>query len=538
VFFFKNRFQRIIGILIILFGIVAVTLAILFTPAFAINNLSSDHNLTLDGIRKLTSYRYISALVGILLIVCGSILMREKRYTRLPMIAFFVVLTIIYYQIWKVRTDLSDTAYFGGDTWEYQSMGVNFAKGHGLQKFGALESFDTYRFENLNKSQRPYYDRFILEAGRDDFYRTPAYPLFLGIVYDLFGVNPKDAKVLQLLMLVIIAASLPFIGYHYWGKVGFIGGIPAGGLYLAMNYKLAEEIMTEPLIAFAVYLVIVALIIYEGRQRIITACLLGCTLGFALLVKGTLIFLPILTFGLILTNIVIKKNLGGQKRLLVILISTILTVLPWSIYASTKSGDFIFLSTQSGSLLLADNNELCIDGGWHKEWAENKAAFYNNDGIDNNRVIEKVINFYWHHPALFPRCMFAKFLLGFGPMPFLWIFMGFLLLGGMCRIIGRWVKSDFISNLTSISLTQIPASFWVVGGNFLLITLIFHAVGGLVVRSRNVAPMDFVFALLCCVSALTFFSNIFRNINLKHRRGEYKCVHRLAKFLGEMLLLN
>ena len=189
------------------------------------------------------------------------------------------------------------------------------------------------------------------------------------------------------------------------------------------------------------------------------------------------------------------------------MVVTLLTVLPWSIYASAKSGAFIFLSTQNPKLLLSDNNELCLDGGYHPEWSDNSAAFYNNDGIDNNHVIEKVINFYWHNPSLFPRCMAAKFIKGFGPLPFLWIFTGLLLIGGLFKLIGRRVKSDRISSLRGLSLKQIPTSAWVLGGNFLFITLIFHAEDG-IVPSRYVAPMNFVFVLLCSVSALILFSNI------------------------------
>jgi hypothetical protein len=65
---------------------------------------------------------------------------------------------------------------------------------------------------------------------------------------------------------------------------------------------------------------------------------------------------------------------------------------------------------------------------------------------------------------------------------------------------------------------RIPWPFWVLGGNFLLITFIFHA-ESVIVPSRFVAPMDFVFALLCCVIVLTFFSNIYMNLHSKQIGG-------------------
>jgi 4-amino-4-deoxy-L-arabinose transferase-like glycosyltransferase len=373
-----------------------------------------------------------------------------------------------------------------------------------------MESFDTYKFEELNPIPA-FYDDFFANAGHDDFIRTPAYPLFLGIIYKLFGISPKVVKALQLLMLVTIAASLPFIGDHYWGKSGYIGGIPAGALYLATNYKLADHILTESLTAFAVFLVLVSLIIYERWESILTACVLGVSMGIGLLVKGSLIFLPILTWGVVLFRGITNRNSAEIKRLLVIMVSTVFMLLPWSLYASAKSNEFIFLSSQGAAQLLADNNELCVDGVWHPEWVDNKNAFYYTDGINNNHAIEKVINFYWHHPTLLPQCMFQKFLNGFGPLPFLWIFIGFMLLDGMFKIAIRWKKSDFASLLTGRFVVRIPVSFWIVGGNFLLITLLFHG-EATIVRSRLVAPMDFVFALLCCVPAVRLFSIIYKDM--------------------------
>lgn len=438
-------------------------------------------------------------------------LILSKRYS----IVFFVSLVAIYYSVFQLRTDMKDSAFFGGDTWEYQSMGVNFAKGHGIQKFGAMEPFDVYKFDNIVPLP-VYYGDFVRGAGRDDFFRTPAYQLFLGIVYKMLGVSPSAVKILQLLMLVFIAASLPFVGRHYWGKPGFIGGVPAGVLYLWAEHNLAGVIMTETLITTAVFLVLMAFLVYERRRRTLPACFLGASLGCALLVKGSLIFLPFLTWGALLAGTVVHRRRGELKRLLVIVVSTVLTVLPWSVYASAKSGRVIVLSTQSGYQLLTDNNEFCTDGGWHPEWIDKNDSWYNNDGIDTLHPLVKVINFYGRHAQLLPGVMFQKFYHGFGPMKFLWIFIGFALFDGICRIAGRFADLKIIRLVIAGPPMRIPAPMWMVAGNFLLVTLLFHA-EAVIVPSRFVAPMDFVFALLCCVSAANLFTNIYRNISAERK---------------------
>lgn len=434
-------------------------------------------------------------------------------------IVFFAALAVVYYAVLQWRTDKKDSAFFGGDTWEYQSMGVNFAKGHGIQKFGAMEPFDVYKFEKTVPLPATYYRNFISGAGKDDFFRTPAYPLFLGVAYKLFGVSPRAVKIIQLLMLVFIAASLPFLGRHYWGKPGFIGGVPAGLLYLKVNHSLAGVILTETLITAAVFIVLIAFLVYERQRRTLPACFLGVSLGCALLVKGSLIFLPLLTWGVLLTLAVLHRDPGGLKRLLVIIVSTILTVLPWSVYASVKSGGVIVLSTQGGYQLLTDNNEFCTDGGWHPEWIDKNDSWYNSDGIDTLHPLAKVINFYRCNTQLLPRFMFQKFYHGFWPMRFLWIFIGFALFDGICRIACRFTDLKIIRLVTTGPPMRVPTPMWVVAGNFLLVTLVFHAEFS-IVPSRFVAPMDFVFALLCCVSAANLFMNIFRNISVKQAVGE------------------
>ena len=123
-------------------------------------------------------------------------------------------------------------------------------------------------------------------------------------------------------------------------------------------------------------------------------------------------------------------------------------------------------------------------------------------------------NFYLHHPGLFFRFLLTKFQKGFGPLAFLWVFIGLMLFDVMCRITGRLVKSDFITSMTGKPAMRIPAPLWVVAGNFLCMTLVFHAESA-IVKSRMVAPMDFVFALLCCVAGTAFLSNLFVYVRVK-----------------------
>ncbi|HEY3312284.1 MAG TPA: hypothetical protein VGK00_11650 [Anaerolineales bacterium] len=422
----------------------------------------------------------------------------------------FLALAYFYYSFFINRLDTKDTAFFGGDTWEYQSMGVNFAKGHGIQKFGAMEPFDTYKFEKITPLP-DYYQEFFQDAGSDDFNRTPAYPYFLGLIYTFLGISPHIAKIAQLLLLIIIAAGLPFVGYFYWGIPGFLAGIPAGALYMATDYKLAGLILTEPLIAFSVFFFMLAFMLFEASPRKLTAFVLGLSMGFALLVKGSLVFIPILAIGLLLVKAILHKNKEEWIRLLVVIVATYVTIFPWSAYASRISGDFVLLSTQGTNQILADNNELCIDGDWHQEWVKNPAAFYYNDGIDKSHALQKVVNFYVHNPELFPRCMYAKFRKGYKALMFMWIFLGFLALDLLARFLGRLAKSKSIFFTVWQLKPWVPASMWIAALNFLLVTLVFHAESAPgITPSRLVAPMDFIWVFLCCFAFINIIANLYR----------------------------
>jgi len=107
-------------------------------------------------------------------------------------ICIAAVLALIYG--YSVFSDLSipDTAFFVGDTWEYQSIALNFASGEGF-KFGGLLPFEAYHFYSANPE---YYDRFMdigAAGGEPSTFRTPGYPFVLATIYRIFGVSPRTA---------------------------------------------------------------------------------------------------------------------------------------------------------------------------------------------------------------------------------------------------------------------------------------------------------------------------------------------------------
>jgi hypothetical protein len=312
-------------------------------------------------------------------------------------------------------------AWFGGDTWEYHSMGVNFARGHGLVA-GLREPLDDYHFGNPTAAPRMM-EQFA-ETGRDPksyhTYRTPAYPLFLGLVYRLTSPLPERAAQAQVCLLVLMAFALPLAGRWAAGRTGLWAGALAGVGLLATGWEMAIGLMTEPLIVLHLFLCFLAF--HAARRNRSTARLIlwGLAAGVAPLVKGSMVFLPGLAF---LLEVLLWPRHRDRRVLpnLAFLAALGLPLVLWSAYISRVEGRPVFLSTQGNSVLLEGNNELVLlDGAWHPEYAhpqpfwaadgrDTSGLYYNQPDVRVKSIPAQLAGFFARHWKDAPRLFLNKF---------------------------------------------------------------------------------------------------------------------------------
>ena len=334
-----------------------------------------------------------------------------------------IALTLIYYLIFQFPAKLNDSCFIGGDTWEYHSMGVNMAYGHGINKFGSFEPIETYLFTFGNDSNVNSFQRI----KRDNFRRTPGYPVFLGVVYSIFGVNVVAAKHIQLLLIALIAGFIPLLGRKMNGKNGYLAGVIAGPLIMLSSFRMSELMMTEALTAFALFCTIWAITSFMNAKSIKTGFILGMVMGISLLIKGALIFIPLMLLVILMWDMIRNKSKQLTKSIPAILLGMAIFILPWSLYATSKLEKFTFLSTQSTELLLDSNNEFTQDGSWHPEYRKDKANpqnyFHNQERLSDKSSLQKVITFYSENPSNLIPSLANKFHLGLNPFPYLWILM-------------------------------------------------------------------------------------------------------------------
>lgn len=353
--------------------------------------------------------------------------MGTVKLTSKIVISFSLILLIAYSVFFLKRIQFDNEVIFSGDVWEYQSMAVNFVKGRGLMKTGGIigDYHQGYKFrKEIDKVYEPTLELFEKTGkagGKYNFYRTPGYTIFMGTIYKFFGISPEIVKKIQLLLIIAIAAFLPFVGFNYWKKSGFIAGFMGGIVYLNQYARnmlgdsgitYPNHIMSETLLAFTLFLLVMVFIFWERQKNPTRTFILGLMIGLTLLVKGTNVFIPLIVF-IYLWYLIIKKTVS-KLNLAMFILGVVITVLPWSYYASKISGRTIILSTQTTVALLDNNNEYADDGSWHPEgYSYNQDAFYNQPEIKPLSLPAKLMAFYVAYPQMFPNIFLAKIRLGF-----------------------------------------------------------------------------------------------------------------------------
>lgn len=362
----------------------------------------------------------------------------------LPFRPIFLFTLVLCAGIMASRTaGFTRTAVFAGDTWEFQSVAVNFAKGRGFPKFGQVLAFEEYRFERLDPPP-PHLARFIeagRDGGRDLFYRTPVYPFALGCFYKAFGVRPWAAKALQALLLALAAASMVWVGREFWGDVGLVSGALAGPLYCAVYGYQAGHILTEPLLTPSLAGVVVAYMAWRAGPGRLRAAAVGLALAVALGVKGSVLFLPPLTAVLMAVTEARAKFAERAAHAALALAVAAACVAPYSLFASGRVGRFVLLSTQGDLVLLDNNNEYSIaKGAWSSEWRADPASFYNRAVPGAMPPLRKVLAYYSARPADLPRAVAYKLESGFRYAVFLKFVLAALLVEGLFRVWARTAR--------------------------------------------------------------------------------------------------
>ncbi len=351
------------------------------------------------------------------------------------------------------------------DLLEYQTVAVNFAKKDIFPYMGFFSTEEDYqlrpnRFDSLQARSIPAVE-FLRDAGPAVFLRKPpVYSFCLGVIYKSLGTDVRFAYAFNLLLLSFMAGLMPLMGYRHLKLPGLLCGFVAA--FFLVKYKLpsAFKIDPETLLSFWLFAGFFADIYFKESNNPLKHIAIGLFLGFALLTKGSIIFIPLFYLCYLFLKTLFKKS--GWRSLLCTGVGIFVVLLPWIVFANylrvttvaeravwnernlvalNRLGDvqnqpvliggkvnpviaeyvlrheystyavadgFIIITPQAeGDQILAYHNELSVDGWWHPDWRFRKELYYNKHFSTRNAWI-RVLRFYAAHPSLLFRIALAK----------------------------------------------------------------------------------------------------------------------------------
>jgi hypothetical protein len=256
---------------------------------------------------------------------------------------------LIYSLAFGFTIKYQDTIEISEDYTVYQTEAVNFIKGNKLNNQTISEK---YKYNTLDIDSSSYVlERYNCQTA-NIYTVPPVYPLFLSIIYKVFGVSPMIARYCQLLLFLIVASFISMLLYYLMGNKGFILGIIAGFFFITKYYYLSNEIMTEPLMIFFNFLSLCAVTYFERKKSYLSAILLGFTLAVALLVKGIIVFFILFYFIAIIYRYFKHKDNIFLRKIMVLIFVFLLSLVPWLVYSNLHSGIIQRLDVSKDELVL------------------------------------------------------------------------------------------------------------------------------------------------------------------------------------------
>lgn len=383
-----------------------------------------------------------------------------KTYSNARTRIIIVLNILVQFTLFFFLSTFTNQVDFEGDQIDYHVIAVNYSKGHGFMMEGYFEDFETYKFSaSYHEVSDP--SEKTRELKSRNFLRNPVFPFLVGTIYQVAGINPIYIKLIQLFLLCLSASLLIFIGSTIDKQRGKLVGFFAGWLLLIYTYTSASSLLTEPLLSFISVMLLYSLIRFYRNDKVLLIALIisisllakGIFYFFALVffavnlirwiqkkqkIKNTLLVVllsmcfispyviwqnsvpssdPEIVFLKDLIQLseksedsddFLQKAIGFKDGIYlekvkpyqeVILNNPIslvrLTLKDW-LNDRTKP---IFIVNQGEEVLLASNNELCMDGDWHKEWNRTEVLYYHKIPIGITPV-HKVVSFYINKPQL------------------------------------------------------------------------------------------------------------------------------------------
>lgn len=199
-------------------------------------------------------------------------------------------------------------------------------------------------------------NRGSLEDGGFFAYRMPIFPIFLAIIFKLFGPSTSYAT-----LVIILLSSLICVGTYYLGKSVFnpIIGL-AASLIIAFDTELiiySSFLLTEIPFVFMVLCCFLALNKFHKSPNFVWSLIVGLLLGITTLIRVNFgVIIPFLIIFLYLDSKSSKINISKYLALILFLIGAMW--LSWVSRNYVISNSFIPFTTQGGNAYFGVYNDI------------------------------------------------------------------------------------------------------------------------------------------------------------------------------------
>lgn len=208
-----------------------------------------------------------------------------------------------------------------------------------------------YKYRQPLDSDGSYYDTIAWNFARGNglidpwgqllIYKTPAYPIFVGIIYNLFGHNPLLVLIIQAVLYSLCSVLLYFIARKICDEHVSILTSLSLSFYFPLAYY-ASGILTEILSIFLTALVFLFWLKYANTLKRKYMVCTGIFLGIDILCKPILIFFPVVIMIHLIWQGIKRIELFAAAGILFACISFVIS--PWVVRNYMVYNEFILLS--------------------------------------------------------------------------------------------------------------------------------------------------------------------------------------------------
>lgn len=223
----------------------------------------------------------------------------------------------------------------GPDQLDYQTIAVNFALNNTWRVNGIVDTTTDYRL-NLDFPKSPSMQtenrtKLLFNSGMVCYHRFPAYPVLVGSIYKLVGINPVVIKCIQLALLFICMLFIPIFTYKIWGKSGFFAGTLTQIILFYLAAPLATLVSPDLITICLNFFIIWLFYSFRKSKSLGLGIVLGVVTGFSFLIKSSLMFFVALIMIYWLISIIKSNDRDFLKKSVLAFIVFIAVWLPFNL---------------------------------------------------------------------------------------------------------------------------------------------------------------------------------------------------------------